>query len=533
MASNGEIEQSTVDVVVVGFGAAGIAAAISAHDEGAEVVVLEKAAERDAGGNTRVAGQVWFTPRDAESAKRYLSDAAGEMPVDEDVADAWAEETTHNTEWLEARAAEASGHIDVDPTDPGGQDLEATAFSYAEAAAQYADEPIGGEEQAEIAGPVGGEDVPRDEFPEFDNSCGTDWIFFGGRQGWSRLWLRIKAALETREIEVRYGTGARQLIRDGAGRVVGVLADSPDGPERILARRGVVLAAGGFENNAAMIRKYLATPFATPWGSPLNTGDGIRMGQAVGADLANMYNHMAFPGIRIPGRETGEAVFPRGTGFIHVRRDGRRFIDESIPSRHGKSTLGGRLEFNPHGEMWTVLDETVRKAGPFSFTRGQFAGGWLKQVDRYDWSEDNLAEIENGWIVRADTVRELAEKLEIDPDGLETEVARYNSFAAAGEDAAFGRAGAAMAPIETPPFYGYKWGYLLINTMGGLRKDGQARVLDVEGRAIPGLYCAGEIASTYTWALGGGQSIGDALAFGRIAGRVAAREPATVAEAVA
>lgn len=521
---------SSADVVVAGLGGAAIAAAITAHDAGAKVVVLEKATEAEAGGNTRVAGQVWFNPRDPESARRYLRDAAGEFPVDEDVAAAWAEETCRNTEWIEARAAEASGHVDVDPADPGGQDLEVTSFCYRDAVAQYAAE--GGGEQEEVTGPAAGDDIPADEFPEFDNSCNTDWIYFSA-QGYSRLWLRLKAALETRDLEIRYGTAAKALRRDGEGRVSGIVVEGGDGVEEIGVRGGVVLACGGFENNPEMIRTHLAMPFATPWGSPANTGDGIRIGQAVGADLANMYNHMAFPGIRIAGRETGEAVFPRGISFINVRQDGRRFIDETIPSRHGKSTIGGRLEFNPSGEMWTVFDEQVRLAGPLSFTREQFGGGWLKQVDRYDWSEDNLAEVEKGWIARAGSIRELAEQLGIDPGGLEAEVARFNASAESGEDQVFGRPGVAMGKIEQAPFYGYKWGNLLINTMGGLRKNGEARVLDVEGQPIPGLFCAGEISSTYTWALGGGQSIGDALAFGRIAGRSAAREAAEVAASVA
>jgi succinate dehydrogenase/fumarate reductase flavoprotein subunit len=497
--------RSSADVVVVGFGAAGIAAAITAHDEGAEVVVLEKMPREQAGGNTRVSGQVWFSPHDASLAKEYLRGLSCDMPVDEDIANAWATEICANTDWLAARAQEATGSIDVDPLDTFGQGTDYTQITYHDEMKRQT-----------------GWDATRDEFPEFNNEGGTDYIYFGPSQGYSRLWLRIKAALEKRGVPIRYETRATALTKDSAGRVIGVVVEGPGGTEEIVARRGVVLASGGFENNGDMIRTYLGLPYATPWGTPANTGDGIRLAQALGADLANMYQYMPFFGIKIPGRVTGEFAQPAGIGFMNVRKDGRRFMDETLPYRHGKSTIGGKLEFYPHHAMWTVLDEDVRLAGPMTMTRDQFAGGWLKQVDRYDWSDDNSVEIENGWIARADSLRELADKLGVDPDGLQDEVARFNAFAENGEDPLFGRAGAAMAPIKRPPFYGYQWGNLIINTMGGLRKDGQARVRHVDGRPIPGLYCAGEIASTYTWALSGGQSIGDALSFGRIAGRNAA-----------
>jgi hypothetical protein len=107
--------------------------------------------------------------------------------------------------------------------------------------------------------------------------------------------------------------------------------------------------------------------------------------------------------------------------------------------------------------MWTVFDEETRLAAPLAMTREQFAGGWLKQVERYTSSQDNSAEIEAGWIARADTVRELAEKLEVDPEGLEQEVTRFNADHGHGEDSRFGRPAAAMAPIQRPPFYGYRF----------------------------------------------------------------------------
>jgi succinate dehydrogenase/fumarate reductase flavoprotein subunit len=496
---------SSVDVVVVGFGAAGIAAAITAHDGGADVVVLEKTPRELSGGNSRVAGQVWYTPSSPELAKSYLTGLSGEMPVAPDVADAWAAEVCETTAWVLARAEEAKGHIEVDPLDPWqdqGSDL--ADLTYGETVLQQT-----------------GWETTRDEFPEFDNSGGTNYIYFGETQGYARLWLRLKAALEQRGIPVLYETPAAALLRDADGTITGVRTGGREGEHDITARGGVVLACGGFENNPEMARAYLGVPAITPWGSPANTGDGIRMGQKVGAGLQNMYQRMPHFGIRIPGRDIGEFLHPAGPSFIHVRADGRRFVDETLHWRHGKATVGGRIEFHPTAHMWTVFDEDARLAGPLTLRREVFASGWLRQAEHYDWSEDNSVEIEKGWIVRADTIPELAERLGVDPAGLAAEVERYNGFAAQGGDPVCGRPGAAMAPIARAPFYGYEHANLVINTMGGLRKDGRARVLDPDGEVIEGLYCAGEISSTYTWALSGGQSLSDAMAFGRIAGRSA------------
>jgi succinate dehydrogenase/fumarate reductase flavoprotein subunit len=503
------MELLEADVVVVGFGNAALAAAITASDAGASVIMLEKMDEERSGGNSRVSGQVWFNPDESAGAVGYLEELNQEMSVPGDVVATWSEEIVKNTAWIEDRAAEADGQVVRDADDPYGQGAEITKIN-------YHDEMLR----------MTGWEASTDEYPEFNNECGTDYYYLGPSQGYSRLWRTLRGALETRDVAVHFGTRAVGLTRNPDGRVAEVHARSDSGEMRISARRGVVLAAGGFENNQDMVRSFLGLPFGTPWGSPGNTGDGIKLAQTLGADLQNMYNYMPFMGIKVPGREVGEFVQPAGLGFMYVRKDGRRFIDETTPYRHGKVVSGGSFQLFPHQPMWTVFDETVRLAGPLAMRRENFAGGWLKQVERYEWSEDNSREIEAGWIAKGDTIGELAANLGIDPAGLEAEIALYNEDCSRGADSAFGRPGAALAPIDAAPYYGYRWGNMMIATMGGLKKDGQARVIDVNGHPIDGLYCAGEISSTYPWALSGGMGIGDALAFGRVAGRnVATKAP--------
>ncbi|MCW3003712.1 MAG: fumarate reductase [Conexibacter sp.] len=120
---------------------------------------------------------------------------------------------------------------------------------------------------------------------------------------------------------------------------------------------------------------------------------------------------------------------------------------------------------------------------------------------------------------------ELAEALGVDREGLERTVEEYHGFVDEGVDRRFDRPAATMVKIARGPFYGFRWGGVLINTLGGPRKDAGARVLDPDRKPIPGLYAAGEISATYTSVLEGGGSIGDVWAFGRIAGRNVAQEP--------
>jgi succinate dehydrogenase/fumarate reductase flavoprotein subunit len=505
-------ETSDVDVVVVGFGAAGLTAAISAHDAGASVVVLEKMPRERAGGNTRVSGQVWFCPTDVEKAERHFRALAGEYPVEEEVVAAWARGTAGNSDWLLERAKEAGDHTPLDDDDPyTGDRTDHVRLTRGQ------------------QGQTTDTELPYLEFWDFDGAdCGSEYVTIGGHMGFSRLWLLLRTCLEDRAIPVLFATAAERLDVGADGVVVGVVVRTAGGDERtIRARGGVVIASGGFAANAEMTRNYLRLPNATPWGSPGNTGDGIRMAQRIGADLAHPYNYMSVPGLVAQPDRTGHRAQPRGPGFIHVGADARRFADETADLRHGKALSHGTYDFAPGGPMWTIFDERTRLAGPLVPARSVNPFGWSAQVERYAWSDDNSEEIERGWIARGDTPGALAEQLGLDPATLEAEVAEYNEWARSGRaDARFGRPAATMETLE-PPYYGYEWAQLLITTLGGIRKDADARVLDSYGAPIAGLYCAGDVASSYSWCLGGGMGLGDALAFGRIAGVGAARRAAT------
>ena len=244
-----------VDVVVLGFGAAGCAAAIEAHDAGARVIVFEKMPAGSEGGNTRVSGGVWFDNRDPEGMAEYLRALCGDFPIPEPVVEVWAHETARNTEWMERAVG------------------------------------------AKVAS-VG--DVPP-EYPELPGSDAYGgYVGVDGTMGSGKLFGVLSKAVHERSIEVRTGTPARELIATADG-VTGVVVEAADGPVRIGARGGVVLATGGFENNPQMVRDYLGLPAPVVWGSPGSTGDGIRMAQKVGADLWHMDNMMTILGLRAAG----------------------------------------------------------------------------------------------------------------------------------------------------------------------------------------------------------------------------------------
>jgi succinate dehydrogenase/fumarate reductase flavoprotein subunit len=466
-----------VDVVVLGYGAAGCAAALEARAAGAEVLLLEKMPAGKEGGNTRVSGNVWFYNTNSASAATYLRALAGSYPIPEDVVEAWATETADLTRWIEGL---------------GG------VVSTREAAPEYPE-------------------LPGSEAHGGFRHLGPTW-------GNSHLWKFLTAKVHELAIEVLLDTPGLELIQDPESRqVLGLVAEAAGKPLRIRARRGVVLATGGFENNPEMARDYLGLPDVVPWGSPAGTGDGHRMAMRAGAALWHMHNMFSHFGFRAPGYSSAFFMTLTDTRpCIFVGLDGARFIDETTKSRHGHAYLNGRYVVYPQAPFHVVFDERGRRAAPLSPPRETHPYGWNTIVEGYKWSADNQVEIDKGWILRGDTPAELAAKLGVPADALEATIDEYNGFCELGRDARFDRSPETLVPLGEPPYYAVTWGPVVANTNGGPRRNGRAEVLDAEGEVIPRLYAAGAVSSTYSMALDRGFSIADALAFGRVAGRNAA-----------
>lgn len=486
------------DVVVAGYGGAGISAAITAHDNGASVIILEKA-PFPGGGQTRTSGIGAAYAVHPEGAAQYLY--------------------TASTSGLED--ADPSAQISMVPME------DCRIFMK-----EMADNP-------DWLKSMGVEfNVRKRSSAMFKHFPGADSFGHVVIRGWGIKFLeRMKTRLEERGIEVLYSTPATCLIQDGETREIkGVYAESDGKKIAIKARKGVVLCTGGFEFNEEMKANYLR-PYPLKFsGWPYNTGDGIMMAQRAGADLWHMNTMCGYLNIWVPEYKTAWLlVFGRG---IWVNKYGKRYTDEGLNIRSHNWWLK-HFDYNleePGYEdvpTYLIFDETVREKGPIA-ANSSTSDTHLLGIQAFPaelggcpegWSKDNMKEIEKGWIKKGDTVRELGKAIggTMDPDTLEETVNKYNSYCEQGFDPEFGREAAALKPLVKPPFYScplYPGG---INTLGGPRRNGYGQVLDPYKEPVPRLYSAGEMGSICgnLYAIGG-LNAGEMLASGRLAGRSAA-----------
>jgi len=474
------------DVVVVGFGGAGAATAITACDLGASVLMLEKAPEAEAGGNTRVSAQGYLNVSDVDKAITYLDAMCGTHAVPGEMVRAWAEELSRNNDWIAS---------------------------------------IGGDPQEHQFPPAG------IEFPDFPGSDCVHKFHHGDVLGYSNTWKFFAQAVKQRPIDIRYEAPGRALIQDRiSGAILGVRAELRGKAVNVKARKAVVLTCGGFENNQDMIRNYLpGLPYCYTSGSPYNEGDGVRMGLSVGADLWHMNNY-AGPSMALKVAEfkTTFSMTPlhfareQAGGMIVVGPDANRFTDEKLRTLHGKIRKNGRWGPAPAPcPMFMVFDHALFTSGPLYDKKPVM--GWCRIIERYDWSEDNAAELERGWIKRAGTVADLARAIGLDPAALEASVGRWNDHCGKGKDPDLGRS-KMLLPLREPPFYAVELSPSMLNTQGGPRRNEKGQIVRPDSTPIPRLYSAGELGSIYSYLYQGTGNIGECLAFGRICARHAVAE---------
>ena len=474
------------DVVVVGLGAAGVAAAVTAHDLGAKVVVLEKAPEGEEGGNTRVAGQGYLNTSSAEQAIAYLTALCGPYTIPETMAWAWAEEMCRNNEWLRR---------------------------------------LGGDPQEHQHPPVG------IEFPNLPGSDCVHKFHDGPTYGYSYTWKLFERLVRERPIPILYETPGRDLIQHGITKeILGVRAERGNKSVYVKARKAVVLTCGGFENNQEMIRNYLpGVPYCYTSGTPYNEGDGIAMAMSVGADLWHMNNY-AGPSMALKVPEIRTTFSMQALhyskkmpgGMIVVGPDAERFTDEKFKTRHGKIPVHGCwLPLATPCPMFLVFDHALFSAGPLYDKHPSH--GWTQIIERYDWSEDNSTELATGWIKTADSLAGLAAAVGLDPARLVDTVGRWNRNCGAKHDPDFGRT-LMLSPLIDKPFYAVELSPSMLNTQGGPRRNEKGQIVRPDGTPIARLYSAGELGSIYSYLYQGTGNIGECLAFGRISGRNAAAE---------
>jgi 3-oxosteroid 1-dehydrogenase len=525
-----ESGQYEADIVIIGFGSAGGCAAIEARDLGADVVVLEKQPEDAHYSNTRMSGGGFHSPHadgDFASLKSYAKAmfSGDNLPhklegdqseFADELAELWARHAPQNASFMRGLDPAFQAVISANaafPEFPG-----AARSGYAVVRSTY----TGKYDEDALTGRT--KDTAK-----------------SGKQSGEAFHACMLTGILSREVPIHYGVVAKDLVLGDGGAVVGVWAER--GSQRILyrARRGVIIASGGFEYNVRMRKAFLDGPGIEGWafyGSPANTGDGIRMALRVGAALARVGSIAGRVICAIPERRHGLRIGMNTSGVgkpneIVVDNHGRRYASErritKDPSRY--IFYKEALQFDtvsltyPRIPSWMVFDSVMMRRGPIVSVAAAAYNG-------IDWGEDNQNALNNGWILKGDTLEALAASIQEHSDNrglmdaalLSQSVERWNRHCAAGHDSDFEREPGTMGPVAQPPFYAiplYPGGP---NTKGGLRADAQRRVLDWDDRPIPRLYAAGEICSVFQFVYQGGGNLAEGITFGRVAGRNAAAE---------
>ena len=319
------------------------------------------------------------------------------------------------------------------------------------------------------------------------------------------------AACQDAGVEFIWNARATNLITDASGRVVGAVTEKGN----FRGNKGVVVATAGFSRNERLINNFMPDLAGSCAGTH-SQGDGIIMGAAVGAQLSNMW---CLQGGSVGSFMDGGICYDHllgslGKGCIEVGIDGVRHWDEG----NYYETKYELLKTMPEKCCWVIWDQKTTDRGPSIC----FAPPCSANFD---------AEVEKGYVFRADTVEELAEQIELDPTVLADTLARYNQMAEAGLDEDFGRT-FELEPLVTPPYYASKGVGCTSDTAGGLKINTEAEVLNWDDEPIPGLYAAGS--TTGGWRgdtyQGCGTSISMACIFGRRAGRNAAADAGSAYE---
>lgn len=532
------------DVVVVGSGGAALVAATLAADGGARVAVVEK--QDVIGGTTGVSGGGVWVPNNhhlaaaglddsRDDAIAYLTRMSDGRALDPELIDVFVDTAPEMLSYLEAHTPLATQPVPnlhdyyeaiierVPGCKPFSRTVEPLPFPARAELGDWADRlatrstllSLGASTTLqEDLSARGGVTANRDELAARDRS--------GVRVKGAALVGSLLKGLLDRGVDVRVSSPVEELVVDDAGDVVGVRV----GPDDLMigARRGVILACGGFEWNRDMVLGYIGYD-VKPLSPPGNTGDGHLMAMEAQAQMGNMWSFWGNGAAFDPSIVGDDGLpFPQmmkglGPGSIIVNGQGRRFMHggytyNDFPKPFGQfdQQYAGYPNTPP---AWVVFGASVKEQGPILTMRpGEPAPDWLPQ---------------------ASTIRELAERIGVDPEALDETVTRYNLHAARGEDPEFSpatwRAGAAVsevpAPVDGPPYYAIQQWPASLGTNGGCRLNANGQVLGTRRQLVPGLYAAGNTSAAVLGGayVGGGTPISSGMTFGYLAGRHAAAAP--------
>ncbi|MBB4825622.1 succinate dehydrogenase/fumarate reductase flavoprotein subunit [Sporosarcina luteola] len=540
-----------VDVIVLGTGGAAFVSAVLAADQGAEVLMLEKT--HQVGGTTAFSGGVPWIPLnrymkeagiedDRESAITFIKRLTQGKEPDPKFIDLFVDTGHVMIDYLHENTplrfatpkgySEYYGHL-PEALKNGTRSLDPEPFDLnqvGEWGPLVRQNPVFPPLTLAEGGAVGGIDFTKIA-ERMENNIVT--------MGRSLIGSLLKAALD-RGIDIELNTPGKELVLDEEGKVIGVVAEYNEEKIFIGARKGVVLASGGFEWNQELIKTFLKGHVTHPMSPPGNEGDGLIMAMEAGAALGNMTEAWYYPTMQDPTFEYEDHVMNQTGG-------GRMGPNSIIVNKHGN-------RFAHEGTTYNDLPRSFFEYDPVALEYPNEAPNWMIFDQQLKDSQMIITmmpgEEAPEWVDQADSLRELAEKIGVNADGLEASVARWNEHVENGVDPDFhrgtthfenilgggGNAEANLGKIEKGPFYAIPVHLGALGTNGGPRINEKGEVISLRGQVIDGLYAAGNAAMgilghVYTSA---GGTIGPAMTMGYIVGKeVGTKESREIKEAEA
>jgi 3-oxosteroid 1-dehydrogenase len=547
------MDSHDVDILVVGSGAGALTAAITAHDQGADVLVVEKS-DMYGGTSATSGGGIWIpcnhlmaehgqsdTP---EAAQTYLEACVGK-DVSNDRLAQYVAKAPEMLKFMEEKSDVkfvSTPYADYFPDLPGGKDGWRTLDPLPMSATKL------GKEFFNMRPPH-----PQTIFGGFTITINEAKTIITRAKGWKMIMaklmlsyrldipMRMKSkrhrrlclgnalvgrcltSVFKRQIPVWRSSPMTSLItKDGA--VTGAIV-SRDGQDICInARRGVIMAAGGFESNSEMRSAHLPGPTDSEWSAApgTNTGDAHKAASDIGANLTLMDAAWWGPSVRLPGNDRSRVLFAERAlpGIYIVNEKGERFLNEA----GSYDVVGQQLQAHPL-TSWVIFDRRAREKygiGPLYPTAVHPDSKWTDPIKAV--------------VKKADTIAELAALMDVDPVGLQTTVDKVAKYSETGDDEDFGSGGNSydryygdptvtpnpcLAALDKPPFYAFPVRPGDIGTKGGIDVDANAQALDKKGKPIAGLYATGNTASSVMGRSypGAGSTLGPAMTFGYVAAK--------------
>ncbi len=547
------MQSKEVDVLVIGSGAGGLTAALTAHDNGGDVLVVEKS-DQYGGTSATSGGGIWIPCNhlmgahgqsdSSEAALTYLKACIGD-DVSETRLKAYVENAPKMLKYVMDKSYISfisTPYADYFPDLPGGKEGYRTLDPVPMNAAKLGDEFLNMREP-HFQTKFGGFTITIPEAQKIITRH-KGWQMIIAKQmlaykldfpmrrktkrhrrltgGNALVGMCLRSTIE-RGIPIWRNAPMTSLIKEG-GQVTGAIIEKDGETISVKARRGVILAAGGFESNQEMREANLAQPTDKSWSATpgTNHGDAHNAAKDINARLTLMDAAWWGPSVHVPGEDRSRVLFAERAlpGIYIVNNKGERFLNEAA----SYDVVGHQLQAHPL-DSWIVFDRRAREkyaVGPLYPTSVHPDSKWSKGI--------------KSLVKKADSLEELAAQMGVDSAGLIATAERVKGFSETGNDEDFGKGGNAydryygdptiqpnpcMAPLAKPPFYAFQIRPGDIGTKGGIDVNENAQALNMRGHAIGGLYAIGNCSSsvmgrTYP---GAGSTIGPAMTFGYLAAK--------------